>query len=281
MSVIPCQHAIPNEWQEDCAQLRRDIFQAAQARGIAHVASSLSCVEILYALYFGDSFDFDPSKQDKIDRDRLILSKGHGSLALYATLAARGYFDRNELLTFSQPDSRLGGEPNRLECPGVEATTGSLGHGLSIALGLSVGSKIDAMSNSIIAVLGDGECQEGSIWEAAALASGLGVNNLIAIIDTNRVQKEAFTADVVGTDDLQNKWAAFGWKVLTADGHDCAALAQAYAEAAATDGPCAIIAHTTKGKGLSFMENKPEWHYRMPRKKELAKALSELGIEEG
>lgn len=266
---------------EDLLGIRRDVFFAAEARGAGHVASALSLVETLYCLYFRGWLRFDPERPDWEERDRLVLSKGHGSLALYSVLSRVGFFPHDELLTFAQPDSRLGGEPNRLGCPGVEASTGSLGHGLSIGLGLSLGFKMDGSGSRTFVIVGDGECQEGSVWEAASVAPRLGLGNLVVIVDDNAIQKEVPTEDVVGEDRLLAKWKAFGWATFEADGHSVDSLDKALEEALGSGTPSAIIAHTVKGKGLGVMEGRPEWHYRMPRKKERTSVLEDLGMGVG
>lgn len=272
---------IPNaDDGRELLDIRRTVFLAAHARGAAHVASSLSLVELLYALYLKGGMRHDPADPLWSGRDRLVLSKGHGSLALYAVLARAGYFDRGELATFAQPGSRLGGEPHCLEAPGVEASTGSLGHGLSIALGYALAAKMDGKDSRALVIVGDGECQEGSIWEAAAVAPRLGADNLTVLVDANRIQKSCATEFVVGPDSLVASWESFGWFVKEVDGHDVGAVLEALDRCERAPSPAVVVARTVKGKGIGVMEGDPTWHYRMPRKKELRSALADLGLEE-
>lgn len=259
--------------------LRKDIFLAAYGAGAAHLASAFSLVEILSVLY-GGILRHDPRDPGWEGRDRLILSKGHGSLALYAVLCREGYFPREELWRFCGPGSILGGEPNVLECPGVEASTGSLGHGLSVALGMALALKGDGRSNRVYAILGDGECQEGSVWEAVQAAPAFALDNLTVILDHNRIQKMDFIHRILGEDDPEKRFSAFGWQVRTCPGHDEQALRGALTAPWEPDRPRCLIADTVKGKGLSLMENDPSWHWRMPGKKELRVFRAELGITE-
>ena len=260
--------------------IRQDVFLAANSRGIAHIASSLSLVEILYALDLKGLMRHHPDDPTWVDRDRLVLSKGHGSLALYAVLARAGYFERKELFTFAQADSRLGGEPHCLETPGVEAATGSLGHGLSIGLGYALAAKMDGSDSRTLVIVGDGECQEGSIWEAASIATKLGLSGLTVIIDDNHIQKSCFTSEVVGKDSLARVWESFGWMVIEVDGHNVHKICDAVSKAVSAPGPVVIVADTVKGKGIGVMEDDPAWHYRMPRKRELRTTLADLNLEE-
>lgn len=271
----------PSDAERGLLEIRRSIFDAALARGAAHVASSMSIVEILYCLYFQGLMRHDPADPEARHRDRLVLSKGHGALALYAVLAKAGFVEPAELASFAQPGTRLGGEPNRLECPGVEASTGSLGHGLSIGLGMALGAKIDDRDSNVFVILGDGECQEGSVWEAAGLAPRLGLSNLIAIVDDNGIQKEVPTSNVVGEDRLAEKWRAFGWDTCEADGHSLADLSEKLGRALRSEAPSALIAHTVKGKGIALMEGDAKWHYRMPRRREMPSVLADLGMKGG
>lgn len=261
----------------DTKQLRKNIFLAAYAGGIGHIASSFSCVEILCALYLEGVMRHNPQNPGWDGRDRFIMSKGHGALALYSVLSAAGYFPEEELWSFCRPGSILGGEPNTLEAPGVEASTGSLGHGLSIALGIALALKTDGKPNKVYALLGDGECQEGSIWEAVIAAPMFGLGNLIAIIDSNQIQKMDFVKNIVGPGSLERQFAEFGWKTLRADGHNIHNLVEKLSEV--SDKPCCIIADTIKGKGVSLIENAPTWHWRMPNKKELKIFMQELDID--
>jgi transketolase len=214
-------------------------------------------------------------------RDLLILSKGHGSLALYVTLAECGYFDGKKLWTFCQPGTMLGGEPNTLECPGVEASTGSLGHGLGIGLGMALALKSDGKPNRVYVILGDGECQEGSIWEAVMSAAAFGLGTLTAIVDNNRIQKMGFIENIMGADRIGKQFESFGWEVKTCAGHDRNDIKSTLTGKWVTDKPRCLIARTVKGKGLSLMENNPAWHWRMPNKKELKIFCAELNITQG
>jgi transketolase len=260
--------------------LRKNIFLTAYSGGAGHLPSAFSLAEILHTLYLDNVMKHDPANPHWAERDLFVLSKGHGSLALYNVLCKAGYFPESELWTFCRPGGILGGEPNALECPGVEASTGSLGHGLSIAVGMALALKRDGRPNQVYCVAGDGECQEGSIWEAAMSASAFELDNLTLIIDNNRIQKMDFIQHIMGSDDLSVKFAAFGWTVKSVDGHSTEKLKAALTGEWHSDKPRCIIAQTVKGKGLSLMENNPAWHWRMPSKKELKVFVSELNITE-
>jgi transketolase len=263
------------------SRLRKNIFLAAYSGGVGHLASAFSLVEILRVLYLDGVMRYDARNPQWEGRDILILSKGHGSLALYAVLAEAGYFGEDELWTFCRPGTMLGGEPNTLECPGVEASTGSLGHGLSVGLGMALALKSDGKPNRVYVIVGDGECQEGSVWEAVMSATAFALDNLTVIIDNNRIQKMDFIEKIMGTNGLGDRFESFGWDVQTCDGHDPAALKSALTGLSGGwhDGtPRCLIAQTVKGKGLSLMENNPAWHWRMPNKKELKVFCSELNI---
>jgi transketolase len=242
---------------------RKKIFLHAYRTGVGHLASCFSCVEILCALY-GHVMRPD---------DKFVLSKGHAALALYVTLAEHGYFDERDIVHY-------GGEPNTLETPGVEASTGSLGHGLSIALGMALALKADDKPNRVYCLVGDGECQEGSIWEAVISAPAFKLNNLVCIIDNNHIQKMDTIKNIVGLDALGTQFESFGWAVQTVNGHDVAALSAALDAQRTPDKPLCVLAETVKGKGLSLMENNPAWHWRMPNKKEMKTFCAELGISE-
>lgn len=257
---------------------RKQIFLAAYSGGVGHLGSAFSLVEILQTLYLDGLMKHDPQNPQWEGRDLLILSKGHGSLALYTILAKAGYFAESELYTFCQPGTRLGGEPVMGECPGIEASTGSLGHGLSIGLGMAIALKSEAKSNHVYVIVGDGECQEGSIWEAVMSAPAFGVDNLTVIVDHNRIQKMDFIEKIMKSDNLARQFAAFGWEVKTCDGHDRNALKATLTSDWQSGKPRCLIAQTIKGKGLSLMEDNPAWHWRMPSKKELKVFCSELGI---
>ena len=247
-----------------------------------HLASAFSAVEIMTVLYFAGIIQYDRSNPDWEDRDKLIVSKGHASLVLYSVLKKIGYLSQEQLDTYCQPGSFLGGEPKYGDIPGVEATTGSLGHGLSFAVGVAVASALDQKKSRIYVLLGDGECQEGSVWEAALSAAQYKLGNLTVILDRNQLQAMGNTEDILALSPLAGKWRSFGWKVNEVDGHNIEALAQVLAEDRETElaQPRIVIAHTIKGKGVSFMENIPIWHYRMPNALEMEIVKQELDITE-
>lgn len=262
-------------------ELRKGIFMTARAFGEGHLASSFSCLEILYSLYIDKKMNYDVNNPDWVERDVFVLSKGHAALALYNILAEVGFFDKKLLKEFCKPNSILGGEPDKNKIPGVEASTGSLGHGLSYGVGVALARKLDARRGKIVVLLGDGECQEGSIWEAAIMAAKHKLNNLCVVIDANKLQKMTSLEQVMGEENWVNKWNSFGWNVVEVDGHDVDALNTVFDSFEKNEErPLAIIAHTLKGKGVSVMENNPDWHYRMPKKKDMKKFIAELDIKE-
>ena len=256
-------------------ELRLDILRTFYLSGTGHMAPALSCVDIFTTLYFGDVISWD--KRFSEDRDRVILSKGHACAALYAVLARAGYFPREELLTFYQKDTRLGGHPC-VALPGIETATGALGHGICFATGTALAAKIDGKSYQTYVVMGDGESQEGSIWEAAAFAANHGLSNMTVIMDYNGLQASAYIDDISPIEPQNAKWEAFGWTVLECSGHDFSELLQAFGRAKATDRPTLILAHTIKGKGISFAENNPAWHSRAPKGEEWDKICEEYRI---
>ncbi len=263
---------------EQCAQLRKQIFITGYKGGMAHLASCYSCLEIIYTLYRKGVLRYDPKDPAWKDRDRFILSKGHGALALYTVLCEAGLLAEGELETYLQPGSHIGGEPYRREASCIEATTGSLGHGLSMAAGMALGQKLDGTDAKTYVLLGDGECQEGSVWEAAMTASSLSLDNLVAILDANELQKTRRVDEILKVVAWQEKWEAFGWTVRHVDGHDTEQLKQVLTEAPNAGKPTIVIAHTVKGKGVPLMENNPIWHFRLPNKKEREKFLQALQI---
>lgn len=258
--------------------IRRDIFKTVCCNHAGHLASSLSSVEILVALYFGDILQYDPKRPEWDERDRFILSKGHSALALYYILARVGYYDKTEVKSFCMEGTIFGGLATYGKIPGVEMTSGSLGHGLSFAAGIAMASKIkyDACSARVYAMLGDGELQEGEVWEAALFISHNKLTNLTIIIDNNKIQATGYSANIVNLEDLGEKWRAFGFHVVEVDGHNVEQLISSLKMKA--DKPKVIIANTIKGKGLSFAENKGDWHYKMPSEKEVEIGLRELGM---
>jgi len=242
--------------------------------GLGHVGGDMSVLDILTTLFFA-VLRVDPEKPGRPDRDRFVLSKGHTAGALYTTLAAAGFFPAAELATFAAPMSALNGHPNRLKVPGVETNTGPLGHGLPIAVGMAVAGRLDASDRHVYVVLGDGELQEGSNWEAAMTAGHRRLANLTAVVDRNRLQQGARTEDTNGLDPLDDKFRAFGWDVVSVDGHDHLALLDAFT-AARDDRPTCVIADTIKGKGISFMEDRVEWHHKVPSRQQIDLAAAEL-----
>lgn len=262
-----------------CEEMRRLIFAQARAAGGAHMGAAFSVADILGVLYFGGVLRYRPDDPWWGDRDRLILSKGHAGVALYAALALAGYFGIDRLETFCQPGSSLGGHPRIHEVPGVEASTGALGHGLSFGIGIAYASKADGRQSHTYVILGDGECQEGSIWEGALSAPMLGLDNLTVVVDHNKLQAMDRLDEIVRMQPFADKWRAFGWNVVETDGHDHDGIRGALLTRVPGK-PTVIVAHTIKGKGVSFMEGAPIWHYRMPDEEELPILLEELGFHE-
>ncbi|QKF06706.1 transketolase [Berryella wangjianweii] len=268
--------------EERSREMRASILRSVAAAGSGHPGGSLSCIDVLCALYFGGVLHHDPANPDDPARDRFVMSKGHAAPALYAALAHSGYFPVDELLTLRKLGTRLQGHPDCQLLPGVEVSTGSLGQGLSIAAGMAAGLRLDGSDATVFTLMGDGECQEGQVWEAAMFAAHQGLDNLVAVIDRNELQIDGFTADVCDPGDLAQKLASFGWAVSEVDGHDIAAVLDALtrAKAARAGRPSAIVAHTVKGKGVSFMENQAGWHGKAPNAEQLACALNELGFDD-
>jgi transketolase len=264
-------------------RIAREIRASAirmSARGKAsHLGSSLSCIDILVAIYW-QVLSVDPKFPDSEDRDRFLLSKGHAAQALYATLARRGFFDESLLETYNQAGGQLAEHPGPNCVPGIEAATGSLGHGLPIGVGLALAAKVRKSAAKVVVLLGDGECNEGSVWEAAMLAPALDLNNLCVVVDFNKWQATDRSKNVMALASLPDKWAAFNWTTKEVDGHDLNALADAFKGfPEESQRPTAIIAHTVKGKGVSFMEDDNNWHYRIPSEEEAEAAYKELGIQ--
>tara|TARA_B100000674_G_scaffold482007_1_gene483742 strand:+ start:134 stop:976 length:843 start_codon:yes stop_codon:yes gene_type:complete len=255
---------------------KRTIETSARAK-IPHLGSCLSCVELLIALYWQE-LKINPREPESPDRDRFVLSKGHGAPVLFQVLAERGFFEVERLSEFGQPGSVFHEHPPKPGyIPGVEAATGSLGHGLPMALGMAAAMRIQGKQNRCYALLSDGECNEGSIWEAAMLASGQNVNNLTTIIDYNKWQATGRSQEVMALEPLAEKWEAFGWHAQQIDGHNFEAITKALETARLeTSKPSVIVADTIKGKGISFMEDDNNWHYRTPNAEELEAALNEL-----
>src|SRR5262245_8007691 len=244
----------------------------------SHVGSCFSMTDLLAALY-GAVLRVDPRRPDWPGRDRFVLSKGHAAAALYATLAECGFFPADWLDTYCRDGSRLAGHVTHHGVPGVEVSSGSLGHGLSYACGMALAARADRQSWRTFALLSDGECDEGSTWESALFAPHHRLDNLVAIIDYNKIQSFGSVKDVLDLEPFADKWRAFGWAVVEVDGHDLAALVDVLGRVPLTsDRPTLILAHTVKGKGVSFMEGQLRWHYQSPDDGQLAEALAELGV---
>ncbi len=264
------------EMEAIAKRLRRHIITMTGKAGSGHPGGSLSAVEILTALYF-KVLRHNPSDPQWSDRDRFILSKGHAAPLLYGTLAECGYFPVAELPTLRQMDSRLQGHTDRTITPGVEMSAGALGQGLSFGIGTALAGRLDEQNYRVYVLLGDGECDEGQVWEAAMAAAHFKVDNLAAIVDNNGQQIDGWNRDVMNLDPFPTKWQAFGWKVIEVDGHSLSQLTQAFNKAKQVKGqPTVIIAHTIKGKGVSFMENNPDFHGTAPNAIEVELALKEL-----
>ena len=260
------------------AQLRGRIIAMSHAAQAAHLASSLSCADVLTAAYW-HVLNIDPQIPGDPLRDRFILSKGHAAAALYATLAMKGYFEIEELDSFCRDGGRLAEHPPANLLPGVEAATGSLGHGLPIGCGIALSGRIKGERFRVYALLSDGENNEGSVWEAAMFAAAQKLDNVCVIVDYNKWQATGRSDETLMLAPLRDKWAAFGWDASEIDGHDVGALAEAMQRVPNGSGkPVALIAHTIKGKGVSFMEDDNNWHYRAPTADEVVKARKELGL---
>jgi len=262
---------------EIARQARIDVIKMLEAAKSGHPGGSLSEIEILVALY-AHEMNHDPAHPGMENRDRFVLSKGHGVPGQYAVMSQFGYWKREDLLTLRRIDSPFQGHPDRCRLPGIEASTGSLGQGLSIAVGMALSSKLDGDRFRVYCLIGDGESQEGQIWEAAMSAGKFKLDNLVCFLDYNKAQIDGFVKDVMPIEPVADKWRAFGWHVIHIDGHDFDAIFRALDKARATKGkPTFIIADTVKGKGVSFMEGKVDWHGVAPDKEQAALALRELG----
>lgn len=259
-------------------KLRANILKMIHNSQSGHPGGSLSCIDILNVLFTKEMKHYPECEKnpDYKNRDRFILSKGHASAALYAILAHCGYFSEDELLTFRKFGSKLQGHPCCHKVKGVEISTGSLGQGLSIACGMALGLRLDNINSKVYVLMGDGETEEGSVWEAAMNAVHNKLNNLIAFVDRNGLQIDGSTEDVKSVGDVCAKFKVFGWNVLEIDGHDIKSIINAVQIAKESDKPTAVIANTIKGKGVSFMENKAGWHGKAPNDEQLKQALEEL-----
>ena len=257
---------------------RRDVLKMIHAAGTGHPGGSLSATDILCALYFGGILQHDAKNPKWEERDRFILCKGHAAPALYAVLGEAGYFDKSEFETLRKLGSHLQGHPDALKCPGVEVSTGSLGQGLSISCGIAKGLKLKDSHSSVFALLGDGECQEGQVWEAAMFAAQNKLDNLVAIVDKNNLQIDGNVDDVMSLGNLTSKFIAFGWDVAQVDGHHMDAVVDVLSDLKQEHSgkPKCLIANTIKGKGVSFMENQAGWHGKAPSDEEFERAMAEL-----
>lgn len=264
--------------EKDLFELRRRIFITGYKGGMAHLASCYSSIEMIYALYIKGILHFDPKNPKWENRDRFILSKGHAGLALYTVLEKAGLISKDMVDSYLQENSLIGGEPCMRDCPWIEATTGSLGHGLSMGLGIAMGLKMNHSDGRVFVMMGDGECQEGTVWEAIMTAPAFGLDNLNVILDCNRIQKMDFVEKTIGDPAWKEKWESFGWYVTETDGHDIASFTETVNQPNTSGKPRLIIANTIKGKGISIMENNPNWHFKLPGKKELKVFKEELQI---
>lgn len=255
---------------------RRDLDMVHDA-GMGHIGGEFSAMDILCTLFFGGVLRYDPTRPDDPERDRFVLSKGHSAAALYTVLAMAGYFPVMELDTWLAPLSRLNGHPDRTKLPGVETNTGPLGHGFPVAVGIALSGKLDRSKRRTFVLTGDGELQEGSMWEAAMAAGHFGLEGLVCIVDRNRLQQGDHTETTMGLDPLPDKFRAFGWAVRETDGNDSAALIESFAALPFQRGtPSCIIANTVKGRGVSFIEDDKAWHHRVPTDAEYERAVAEL-----
>ena len=276
LSTAKAKSLSVEEMKAIAKRLRRYIISMTGKAGSGHPGGSLSAVEIVTALYFR-ILRHKPSEPQWADRDRFILSKGHAAPLLYATLAECGYFPIDELLTLRQLDSCLQGHTDCTVTPGVEMSAGALGQGLSFAIGVALAGRLNSQKYRVYVLLGDGECDEGQVWEAAMAAAHFKVDNLVAIVDNNGQQIDGWNRDVMNLDPFNKKWQAFGWHVIEVDGHDLTQLIDAFEQAKLVKGkPTVIIAHTIKGKGVSFMENNPDFHGKAPNAEQVEIALKEL-----
>ena len=265
------------ELAEKARRIRINALKAIHAAKSGHPGGSLSSADILATLYFGE-LNIDPKNPKMADRDKFVLSKGHAVPALYAALGERGFYEVSEMMTLRQVGSKFQGHPNMNKVPGIEMSTGSLGQGFSAAVGMAIAGKIDKNPGRVYALTGDGELQEGIVWEAAMQAAHRKLDNLVAIVDLNGLQIDGKVSDVKCVCPVDEKFRSFGWNVINVDGHNFEELTTAFDEAKTCGGvPTAIIAHTHKGKGVSFMEDNAGWHGKAPSDEELAAAIEELG----
>ena len=260
--------------------IRQHVIEMSLASRGGHQGGALSLADIMSVLYF-HILNIDPSRPDWPERDRLVLSKGHGCLAVYSALAQRGFFPESVMATFDQLGSILQGHPDMRKTPGIEMSTGCLGQGFSAAVGMALGVRMDGVGSHVYCIIGDGEIQSGQVWEAIMAASAFKLDNLTAIVDRNELQMDGRTEDIIALEPLAVRWQSFGWYVIETDGHDVEALAQAIARALQVSGqPSVVIAHTVKGKGVSFMEGNKAWHGASIEPEQAQLALEELRMED-
>lgn len=265
--------------KENAGKVRIDIIRQIYAAASGHPGGSLSAADILTCLYF-EEMNVDPSDPEKKDRDRFVLSKGHAAPALYAVLAEKGFFPKEELTSLRKIGSMLQGHPDKKKVPGVDMSTGSLGQGISAAVGMALAGKIDRSAHRVYAMLGDGELQEGLVWEAAMAASHYKLDNLTAFVDWNGLQIDGPNGEVMTVTPIDEKFKSFGWDIQVIDGHDMEQIHAAVQNAKAVEGkPQVIVAKTVKGKGVSFMENEAGWHGKAPDEAQARQAVEELGGE--
>lgn len=259
-------------------QIRIEVLKMIYEAKAGHIGSSLSCADIMTVLYYS-TMRINPQNPKWEERDRFILSKGHAVEVLYYILADKGFFPKEKLKTFSKFGSTLIGHPNNKN-PGIEINTGSLGHGLSVGVGMALAAKMDKKAYRVFVLMGDGEQAEGSVWEAAMAGAHYKLDNLIAIIDRNKLQITGCTEEVMSLEPLEDKWSSFGWDVISVDGHDIEQLQKVFKSLPRVKGkPVLVMAYTTKGKGISFMENEAKWHHGLPNEEQFKQALKELGDE--
>jgi len=287
--LLPCRTIIPtmsrkplsiDELANHANKIRITAMAMTHHSRLGHTGGDLSSADILTCLYLGEILNVRPDNPAWPQRDRFIMSKGHCSGAYYSTLAARGFFPAPQLKTFMDPLSMLNGHPDRNKLPGIEANTGPLGHGLPIAVGAALAAKMRKELWRVFVLTGDGELQEGSNWEAAMTAQHYSLDNLVVIVDRNRIQQGDFTDNIIRMDPLADKWEAFGFAVREIDGHNHEELMRAFESVPLTPGqPTCFVACTVKGKGVSFAENKPAWHHGVPTREQLELAAKELNVE--
>lgn len=265
------------ELKQIAKEVRKDIITAVHAAKSGHPGGSLSCADILTYLFFEEMNNIDVNDPKNPDRDRFVLSKGHAAPALYSVLAEKGFFEKSELETLRHTGSMLQGHPDMHTTPGVDMSTGSLGQGISAAVGMALAAKIDKKDYRVYTVVGDGELQEGEVWEASMFAGANKLDNLVVILDNNGLQIDGCIKDVCNPYPIDEKFMAFNFNVVKADGHDFASLKEAFDQAKACKGmPTAIVANTTKGKGVSFMEDQAGWHGKAPNDEQFEQAMKEL-----